>query len=596
MHIKILTNALNVIYQNALKYKGVLAWILVFIVTALMLVSYQLNLFDRVELLTLDYRFNVRHLQTGPQDIVFIDMAEDSIEAIGRWPWPRKWHATLIKILLIYNPKVIAFDVVFSEPQDDLDDTVLEEAMRQSGVVYIPSVYDVEMDKSPFFYKGQGVIAIHKPIKRFRNVVKGSGHINAVPDSDGILRRVPPVIKLGDSMTYQLGIKVAADILGVKDGDILLDPVKHKISLKRADGTVENIPLDNRNQLIVNWLSKWGRDFKHYSYIDVIKSYALIKENKKPIVDLNVFKDKICIIGLTAAGLIDIRPIPIENAYPAVGTNAMIISSILNKDFVREPPYWINLLILILVSASATLALCNLRLLSGIMLTAVTILAYFIFSILMFSLFNIVVVTFYPILAIALAYVMTAAYTQILQSTERVHLFKQATRDGLTQLYNIRHFNLLFEAEFRNVALLKSTRALSIIMADIDNFKRANDTYGHQAGDLILRDIANTIQSKCRQLDVSGRYGGEEFIVMLVGAKASDAANIAEKIRVAVEDRKFRIGNIIYSTTISLGVAEYSEEKTKNELVEKADKALYASKKSGKNKVTVYKTEISYTI
>jgi diguanylate cyclase (GGDEF)-like protein len=449
------------------------------------------------------------------------------------------------------------------------------------------------MDKSQALYKGEGVTAIHEPLARLRNVLKGSGHINAVPDSDGILRRVPAVISLRDKITYQLGIEVGADLLGAKGEGISFDPAGHRISLKRADREkIENIPLDNKNRLIVNWLGRWGREFNHYSYIDVIKSYASIKEGQKPLIDLNVFKDKICIIGLTAAGLIDIKPIPIENAYPAVGTNAMIISSILTENFITEAPDWVNLLILIIVSISATLALCDHRLLSGIMITMISAVSYAVFSIALFILHNIIVVTFYPILAIGLAYILTASYTQILQSIERVHLFKQATRDGLTQLYNIRHFNLLFEAEFSNASVLKF-RALSIIMADVDNFKNVNDTYGHQAGDLILRDVANIIQSKCRQLDVVGRYGGEEFIVMLSGAKASDAANLAEKIRTAVEDRKFRIGNMIYSTTISLGIAEYSNEKTKNELVEKADKALYHSKKTGKNKVTIYSPEIS---
>lgn len=593
MYIDILRNLYNVIYQNAVKHKRGVSWLLAIVVAVLILTSYQLNVLDRFELLTLDYRFNMRPTHPGYPDIVFIDMAEDSINVIGRWPWPRKWHAALIKILSPYKPKAIAFDVIFSEPQDETDDAALEESIRQSGVVYMPSVYDIEMDKNSAFYKGEGVIAIHEPLARFKDVLKGTGHINAVPDSDGILRRVPPVIKLGDRITYQLGIEVGADLLGVEGEDISFDPARHKISLKRAERErAENVPLDNKNRLVVNWLGKWGREFNHYSYIDVIKSYASIKEGRKPLIDLNVFKDKICIIGLTAAGLIDIKPIPIESAYPAVGTNAMIISSILTENFITEVPDWVNLLILIIVSILATLALCDHRLLSGIMITMISAVSYALFSAGLFVLSNVVVVTFYPVLAVGLAYILTASYTQILQSIERMHLFKQATRDGLTQLYNIRHFSLLFEAEFSNASTLKF-RALSVIMADIDNFKNANDTYGHQAGDLILRDVANIIQSKCRQLDVVGRYGGEEFIVMLSGAKASDAANLAEKIRIAVEDRKFRIGNIIYSTTISLGVAEYSDEKTKNELVEKADKALYHSKKTGKNKVTVYSSEIS---
>ncbi len=174
-----------------------------------------------------------------------------------------------------------------------------------------------------------------------------------------------------------------------------------------------------------------------------------------------------------------------------------------------------------------------------------------------------------------------------MQSAERARLFHQATRDGLTALYNIRHFNLLYEAEFKNVSSVKD-RELSLIMIDLDDFKAINDSYGHLAGDVVLHDMARTIESKCRQTDVVARYGGEEFIVMLMGASPREAAIVAEKIRGAVESKKFKFKNEMVSPTISVGVAGYSGQKTKEELIAHADAALYQSKKKGKNKVSVY--------
>jgi diguanylate cyclase len=218
--------------------------------------------------------------------------------------------------------------------------------------------------------------------------------------------------------------------------------------------------------------------------------------------------------------------------------------------------------------------------------------AYAVLSLAVFLLFDTVIVTFYPMFSIFISYVSTASFTHIMQSVERARLFSQATRDGLTHLYNIRHFNLLLEAEFRNTATFKF-RPLSIIMGDIDNFKHANDSYGHQSGDVILKEVAAIVQSKCRQIDVVARYGGEEFIVMLSGAKAKDAADVGEKIRSAVEARKFRFGEAVYSTSISIGVAQYSDEKNKDELVGKADKALYSAKHTGKNRVCVYTVDLA---
>lgn len=585
-------------YQKALKYKRGVGWILALVVASLVLILYQFDVLERLELLTLDFRFNLRHklgyMKLKPsEDIVFIDMAEDSLAVLGAWPWPRKSHAYIIDALAKYKPKVIAFDVAFFEPQNDYDDNFLEKSMREAGVVYLPSQYDLGVRKLKDLYRGEGASAIHEPLPRFMARVMGSGHINATPDQDGTLRRVHPVLSYAGKRTYQFGIAIGSRMLGVRPEDIHFDARRHIILMKLPGERWEKIPLDRNNQLIVNWMGKWEeKEFPHYSYIDVIRSYAQIKEDKKPIIDLNVFKDKVCIIGLTAAGTIDIKPIPIESAYPAVGTNAMVINSVLTGNFIREASHAVNLLIVLVLSVLATLFLCNLRAVSGIVLTILGIIFYGAFSAALFVLFNIVIVTFYPAVGIFAAYVLTASYTQILQSLERARLFKQATRDGLTHLYNIRHFNLLLEAEFRNAAVYK-LRNLSVIMADLDNFKKLNDTYGHQAGDIVLREVAAIIQSKCRQTDVVGRYGGEEFVVMLTGARIKDAADIAEKIRAAVEDRKFKFRNAAYSTTISIGVAEYTNESARGELVHKADTALYKAKGEGKNRVCAYSEGIA---
>ena len=586
--ITIIKNIYNYLYQQMLKYKSRVGWTLALIVAVTITFFYVFDVFERLELMTLDYRFNLRPMHARPSDIVFIDMAEDSIDAIGRWPWPRKWHATLIKALSDYKPKVIAFDVIFSEPQDELDDAALEEAMKESGVVYMPLLYNLEALRMRDLHAGEGVTSALRPIERFESKLKGTGHINAMPDSDGILRRVPLVITFQGRKTYQLGMQIGMDLLGLKDGDVSVDADKHVITLKLPNGEQEKIPLDARNQLIIDWAGRWGREFRHFSYIDVIRSYAAIKEGKKPLINLKVFKNKICIVGLTASGLIDIKPIPIEPAYPAVGTNAMVVNSILNKAFIYDIPKEVNAFILIVLSVLVTLYLCNLRLLGGMLFTIICMIAYAVFSILLFVLFNIVIVTFYPIFSIFISYVLTASYTQILQSVERARLFRQATRDGLTHLYNIRHFNLLLEAEMRNAAIYKNKK-LSVIMGDLDNFKQANDTYGHQAGDVILREVAAIMESKCRQTDIVGRYGGEEFIVMLAGADEKAACEVAEKIRAAVEAKHFKFKAVTYSTTVSMGVAEYSGEKVKEELVERADSALYRAKREGKNRFCIAK-------
>ena len=107
--------------------------------------------------------------------------------------------------------------------------------------------------------------------------------------------------------------------------------------------------------------------------------------------------------------------------------------------------------------------------------------------------------------------------------------------------------------------------------------------------DHVALEVADIMQSHCRKMDVVARYGGEEFIIMLVGTEEKDAYEVAEKIRSTFESRKFTFGEKTHTTSISMGVVEYSSEKTKEELVKKADTALYSAKRQGKNRVCMYR-------
>ncbi|MBL7157165.1 MAG: CHASE2 domain-containing protein [Candidatus Omnitrophica bacterium] len=590
MRLPFIEKLKKTLYKTVTRYKWLAKWIFAIIIAGTALLFYESDIFKRLEFLTLDYRFLLRQPKPMAHDIVFIDMAEDSVKAIGRWPWPRSWHATITKALSDHRAKAIAFDVIFTEHQGGIDDAAFAEAMKEAGTVYLPFMFNLKSQDIKEIYKGKDIASISWPIEPLKENTRGTGFINAAVDEDGILRRIPLAVNYKNTQFYQLGFKIACDSLGLRDKDIIFYPDKHSIILKKPDGDIK-IPLDENNELILNWRNKWGKAFKHFSYIEVIKSYALLGEGKKTPINLDNLKDKICIIGLTASGLIDIKSTPIDNSYPAVGVHATVIESILNNNFIHTTTRFVNMIIIFLVSIGVTLWLSGLRPLNGLYLAITCLVVYALFSAAIFVFYNIATVTFYPLFAIVISYGLTATYTQALQAIERAQLFTEATLDGLTHLYNVKHFNLLLEAEFKNVSLYRNRR-LSIIMADLDNFKNLNDTYGHQAGDTILREIANIMKSKCRQLDVVARYGGEEFIIMLVGAGKGWTLGIAEKIRTAVETQQFTFKGESYSTSLSIGVVEYSNEKTKEELIEKADKALYKSKRDGKNRVSVYDSPV----
>ncbi|MEO1200900.1 MAG: GGDEF domain-containing protein, partial [Pseudomonadota bacterium] len=174
-----------------------------------------------------------------------------------------------------------------------------------------------------------------------------------------------------------------------------------------------------------------------------------------------------------------------------------------------------------------------------------------------------------------------------LQSSLESIRFESLT-DELTGLANRRHFSdsldhLIAEARDGNTSL-------SLVMCDIDHFKRFNDTFGHQTGDQVLKLVSAAIKNNVKGQDVAARYGGEEFAIILPMTALNNAATVAEHIRVAIQSKelvKRSTGENLGHVTMSFGVALLHDSDTAETLIERADTCLYASKRSGRNRVTL---------
>ncbi len=175
-------------------------------------------------------------------------------------------------------------------------------------------------------------------------------------------------------------------------------------------------------------------------------------------------------------------------------------------------------------------------------------------------------------------------------SLEKDQLRELAVRDHLTSLYNHNFFYSRLEEEFERSVRYETP--LSLIMMDIDDFKHINDTYGHRMGDMVLRELANTIKNGVRKSDIVARYGGEEFSVILPHTVLDGAMGEAERLRRLVERQKYK-GLDNEKITMSIGVASYPNKHSSNsgDLVNHADDALYKAKWSGKNCVRSVDTD-----
>lgn len=166
------------------------------------------------------------------------------------------------------------------------------------------------------------------------------------------------------------------------------------------------------------------------------------------------------------------------------------------------------------------------------------------------------------------------------------NLENAAYTDSLTKTYNKAYLNQAIEAEFKRARALHTD--LSVIMFDIDHFKKVNDTYGHDAGDFVLKEFANLIRKNfLNPKDIFARYGGEEFVLVLGNTPVQEALDRAEKIRASIEANAFVYEGKRIAVTSSMGVAELrADVPTPVALIRVADQALYVAKNSGRNRVT----------
>lgn len=192
---------------------------------------------------------------------------------------------------------------------------------------------------------------------------------------------------------------------------------------------------------------------------------------------------------------------------------------------------------------------------------------------------------------------LTQLSAQIATTINRANVYaeilKHATLDALTGFYNRRQLEERIKQEVSNAK--RQNAPLCGIMTDIDFFKSVNDTYGHAVGDLVLQTIAKIIRGQLREYDIAGRYGGEEFSILLPFTKIEEAEMVAERLRKTIETKIIDISKVnpeseikTIKVTLSLGIYEMQEDDNDEDLLKKADKALYRAKNTGRNKVVVH--------
>lgn len=543
--------------------------VLALVVVTLVLAISQRGLLKRLELSGTDFSFFLRGPASYHPNIIIIEITDSDITGIGRWPWKRSWLAAIAKTLSDLGAKYIYFDIILSEASTEEDDALFQEVLKATKKVYLPFVFQ----ESSFDIKNAFL-----PLERFSPHLKGTGSVNIYPDIDGNTRRIPLVFPANDKLYPHIALQIAMDYSGLK-----IEEVKnHSLLLSDSLETIK-IPLTEDDKMLINWTGKWSDTFKHYRFLDVLAGYQDLIENKEPRINLNDFKDSICLVALTAIGLYDIKTVPLQPEYPGIGIIATTISNILDKKPLYVIPSWVSILIFYLLALAPAFLIFGEKPLRE---TAYVILIGGVYFTINFFLFKngVVLNLFSPLLGLFISYFTVETYNFVRVSVERKAFFKMSVTDGLTGLHNISYFKMLLETEIR-LTKFEPDKKFSIIMCDVDHFKNFNDTYGHQIGDLVLKEVAGALNNSVRSSDIVARYGGEEMIILLKGSSLNSALSIAEKVRSNVENRVIKSNDKTYKVTISLGVSDFKMNDTLEKIIKRADEGLYKAKESGRNRV-----------
>ena len=517
------------------------------------------------------------------KDIVIVAIDDASYEYIldnyGEWPLRRDMYAKMVDYIEAQNPKSIAFDFMFvkSMKSDVAADNALINTFKKYDNVFtgmnldnqpedlrippiLPDKLSVKLDNPQDFnvmeYSNCRVI-----LQGILDATSNIGMINVARSEDGVLRKMPVFLKYQDKFYPQLGYIVGVHYLGQEPKLVVED-----------DGSGEG--------LILNW-------YGHAGTFENIPMYKLLKAiDGKDSFDYN-FENKVVYFGATAASLFDIKTVPVDKVFPGVEVQATYVNNVIDGSFIIKAPLWVNFVLGLLLSVLTVLFVLKITSMPvALGLSATVYGLYVIVAHYVMVYRNWWVGIVVPLTVALVAFIGAVIVKYLIKSRDFDYQYKLATTDGLTELYNHRYFQEQMQNQVSHSA--RYNVPLSLILVDIDYFKKFNDTFGHQSGDAVLRQVAFTLKKNVRATDIVCRYGGEEMSIILPNTKYEEAVAIANKLCALVASKACKLSNGKESNvTISLGVASFGEEdgQVPAAIIESADKRLYNAKENGRNRV-----------
>ena len=564
------------------------------------------TLIDTIENKTFDLRQNIMvnsNAKKPSQDIVIVVVDDASYEYIldnfGEWPLPRNIYAEIVDYIEAQSPRIIAFDMMFVKSLKSANgaDVAFSNVFQKYSNVYtamnldnqskdlrtppvLPDRLSVEVKNysKELNFKEVTYSNCRAIIDGILNYTSNIGFINVSRSDDGILRTMPVFVKYQDRLYPQLAVKVGLDYLKQVEGKSVDNFEIDSNSVLSFAG--RDILLQNDGTAILNWYGPAGS----YTQIPI---YKLIKAINNEPVDFDYdFHNKVVYFGTTAASLFDIKSVPVDKVYPGVEIQATYLNNIIDNNFISKVERFSTIVISLILAV--IIGIIVIRLNSAIYASLISISIYLIYVLASYYAMrygNVWFELIYPLIFSLLAFISMFIVKYLIKSRDFEHQYRLATTDGLTGLYNHRYFQEQMKMQVEQAKRYNSP--FSLIIIDIDHFKRFNDTFGHQSGDAVLRQVAMTLKKNVRATDIVCRYGGEEMSIILPNIGKDEAFSTAQKICKRVAENSYKLsGDRESNVTISLGVATYPFDGVDaSSMIESADKKMYNAKNNGRNQV-----------
>lgn len=393
-------------------------------------------------------------------------------------------------------------------------------------------------------------------------------------------------------------------------GDVLMDRMKDletkAKSLSASSPEVKNIQHDlktNYEELQrVQGLEQMLDEALKSDYVPkpykMISAWEVIRTMKKEEAGLPLgpedialkqeLKNKIIFVGATAVAAYDIKNTSIHSTMPGVVLQANLFDNLYQNDgryICRVDPNT-NLLITVLICLLA--ASCTFKMrsaLAGLLSSANVAVLYVLLAIILYQSMSLWINIAMPLVSLIITITVTFMLKYILRDKDYKETYALATTDSMTGLYNHRFFQEHMRRSVDQANRFK--HKFSLLLIDIDFFKKFNDTYGHQAGDEVLRQVARKLKKNVRNVDIVARYGGEEMAIILEHANEEEALIVAQKIVRSIAEEAYPIAEgVAKHVTISCGVATYpTHGSSPSQLIEFSDAGLYRAKENGRNQV-----------